>query len=464
MKKRILTLLLALCMTAAFIVPASADAGITGSWYFESDWGDITELSLSPHSNEFYWMVSDDHFLSVQDFYYVFEGTYKISGDSLVLSSAWIVWDQDGGFVKDPVEEIVDLTFILHGDSLTLTDDYGEASVFTKTDPFGLWNYGMSADIRLLNPEAPNLKTANYWAHTGINRAYSNGYLPDEILDNYKNIITRAEFCRLAVRWAEYSTLMSIDELLEARGLQRDPNAFTDTDDSDILAAYALGITSGTGGGLFDPNGQFNREQAATMIMNTCGAVGADINNYQPSGFADIGEAEAWAVQGIDFVRTHFIMFGTGGNNFSPKDLFTREQSIVTFNNISGLPRPPEPQSDVRHLLVKVIDEYEAEYEGTEPRTPEQALAGAEELLEMWLNGAADEDYFAELVYLYTDDIGSKYSGGLYTEITPTSGYMAAFRDWATDPSRQPGDTGIVEVDGWYHGFHIMYFVERRMP
>jgi len=255
---------------------------------------------------------------------------------------------------------------------------------------------------------------------------------------------------------------MSIDELLEAQGLQRDPAAFTDTDDPDILAAYALGITRGIGGGLFDPNGQFNREQAAVMIMNTCRALGADIDYYDASGFADIETAADWAVHGISYVRTHGIMSGVGNNNFNPKDLFTREQSIVTFNNIGWLPTPPEPMSAVRHLLVKVIDEEEAEF-GAEPRTPEQALARAEELLAIWKDGAADEDYFIELVDLYTDDLGSKGYGGLYDGITPSSNYMEAFRDWATDPDREPGDTGIVEVKGWYHGFHIMYFVGRWM-
>jgi len=44
--------------------------------------------------------------------------------------------------------------------------------------------------------------------------------------------------------------------------------------------------------------------------------------------------ASGWAAAGINFVGTNGIMQGTGDNMFSPKAVYTREQSIVTFNNI----------------------------------------------------------------------------------------------------------------------------------
>jgi uncharacterized protein YifE (UPF0438 family) len=111
--------------------------------------------------------------------------------------------------------------------------------------------------------------------------------------------------------------------------------------------------------------------------------------------------------------------------------------------------------SDVRHLLIQV-DEDDEDFD-----TPEKARARAEELLQIWKDGAADEDFFAELATEFTTDTGSAATGGLYAGITPESGFMEPFRDWATDPAREEGDTGIVEVDDWYHGFHIMFFVGR---
>lgn len=178
------------------------------------------------------------------------------------------------------------------------------------------------------------LDTASTWAHDGIQAAVDKGFVPADLQNNFTNVITRQEFCRMAVNWLEYAIGSPIDNVLASRGLSRDSSVFTDTNDPDILAAFALGITSGVGNNQFHPSGQFSREQAATMIMNTVRALGMDVSNPPPSGFADLSTASSWAHTGINFVRAHSIMSGTGNNNFSPSGLYTREQSIITFNNI----------------------------------------------------------------------------------------------------------------------------------
>jgi len=193
------------------------------------------------------------------------------------------------------------------------------------------------------NPDLPlSSSSASTWAHDGITAAIEKGFVPTDLQGNYTAVITRAEFCRMAVKWVEYATGKNIDTILAERGLSRRQNAFSDTADPDILAAYALGITSGTTAptdtapGMFSPNGQFTREQAATMIMNTCYVIGADVSNPPLSDFSDLNTASSWARKGINFVRANGIMQGTSVNppTFSPMTPYTREQSIVTFNNI----------------------------------------------------------------------------------------------------------------------------------
>lgn len=179
-----------------------------------------------------------------------------------------------------------------------------------------------------------SLSSASSWARDGITSAVAKGFVPSDLQSNYTNVITRLEFCRMAVKWLEYKTGKTINTILTEKGLLRNPNAFTDTSDPDILAAYALGITSGTGGGKFTPNGEFSREQAATMIRSTCKAAGMDVNSITSAGFVDINTASSWAVDGINYVRNAGIMQGTGNNYFSPKATYTREQSIITFNAI----------------------------------------------------------------------------------------------------------------------------------
>lgn len=179
-----------------------------------------------------------------------------------------------------------------------------------------------------------NLDSASEWAREAITGAVVKGFVPYDLQSSYRSVITRAEFCRLAMRWMQYATGKSSDAILAEKGLARDASAFTDTSDPDILAAYALGITNGVGNRQFNPDGQFDRQQAATMIMNVCRALGVEVSSPPPSGFADLKDAADWARQGIDFVRANGIMSGVGNNYFDPKALYTREQSIMTFNNI----------------------------------------------------------------------------------------------------------------------------------
>ena len=186
-----------------------------------------------------------------------------------------------------------------------------------------------------ISTDTDPIDSASLWARDAIAAALRKGFVPVSIQDKYTSVITRQEFCCMAVMWVEYALGKNLDSILAERGLYRDPSTFIDTSDPDILAAFALGITSGTGNGYFTPKGQFSREQAATMILNTCRAVGANVSNSPASGFADVGSASSWAVRGIDYVRANGIMQGTGGNNFNPKATYTREQSIITFNNIS---------------------------------------------------------------------------------------------------------------------------------
>ena len=202
---------------------------------------------------------------------------------------------------------------------------YGESGTFAET-------YAIENNISFI--AGSPLDTAATWARDRITEAVGKGFVQGELQSNYSKVITRAEFCRMAINWVEYVSGNDIDTILSERGLSRNQDAFTDTRDPFILAAFALGITSGTGNNEFSPDGEFSREQAATMIMNACRAIGADTGSSPASGFADLDMASEWARVGIDFAFANGVMQGTGNGNFSPKSTFTREQSIVTFNNI----------------------------------------------------------------------------------------------------------------------------------
>ena len=104
----------------------------------------------------------------------------------------------------------------------------------------------------------------------------------------------------------------------------------------------------------------------------------------------------------------------------------------------------------VRHILIKADRDTASEAEIA------AAKAKAEEILNGYLAGARTEDSFAALVADNTADPGSAATGGLYSDISPSSSYVEEFLAWAVDDTRKVGDTGIVQTD---FGFHIMYFV-----
>lgn len=119
--------------------------------------------------------------------------------------------------------------------------------------------------------------------------------------------------------------------------------------------------------------------------------------------------------------------------------------------------RDESPTIDVRHILFMIDPTLTAEDEGYDEEVQQlmtEARAQAEDVYAQWKAGEATEDSFAALALEHSVD-GSKYSGGLYTEVPP--GYMVeSFNDWCFDDSRKPGDTDIVETE---YGAHIMYFV-----
>ena len=91
----------------------------------------------------------------------------------------------------------------------------------------------------------------------------------------------------------------------------------------------------------------------------------------------------------------------------------------------------------VRHILVK-------------------DKADAEQILADFLAGDAAESDFAALAATKSTDSGTASDGGRMSNMRKGQ-TVQAFEDWSFDPSRQSGDTGIIESE---YGYHVMYFVE----
>ena len=131
-------------------------------------------------------------------------------------------------------------------------------------------------------------------------------------------------------------------------------------------------------------------------------------------------------------------------------DSFVYNYYVVQFDSRA---RDESSTADVRHILIGA---------GSNPTEEQYAAAeeSAQAMLDQWKAEGGTEDAFALLAMENTADSGSQASGGLYTGVSSANAWDQNFLDWALDPARQSGDTGLVKNESSStKGWHIMYFV-----
>jgi hypothetical protein len=177
---------------------------------------------------------------------------------------------------------------------------------------------------------------AHDWARPNIELALFYDIVPDILTGaDYREPTTRREYVHLAVKFFDYLSDTPVSELIESGELEVDYDRFSDTDDPIVAIGAALGITTGTTGGRFDPDMEFRREQAAVMTHRLLTALDwAGPGNGRTEPFSDIDLAGDWAAPSIAFAALHRVMTGIGGDIFDPLGTFTRQQSVTVFSNL----------------------------------------------------------------------------------------------------------------------------------
>ncbi len=160
------------------------------------------------------------------------------------------------------------------------------------------------------------------WAEEDIINAINIGLVPDECQSLYQQDITRKEFVKLI---SELINKTATKNLKPTKDVY-----FTDIDDKDVLNVARLGIIDGVGNNLFNPDGKITREQAATILMRTARLLNLS-STITDKKFNDNNSISEWAIKGVYYCYANEIMNGTGDNNFSPSQTYSREMSIVTI-------------------------------------------------------------------------------------------------------------------------------------
>ena len=169
-----------------------------------------------------------------------------------------------------------------------------------------------------VEPEPEPADQPSNWAREQVAEAVEAGLVPEALQSKYQTAITRAEFCALAV------------ELYEGeKGEITERASFTDSTDENVEKMAGLGVVNGVGDGLFEPDRNLTREEAATILSRLAEAMDCALTDGTPD-FADASEISSWAAGAVARMQNAGVMNGIEDNRFAPEDPYTREQSILT--------------------------------------------------------------------------------------------------------------------------------------
>jgi hypothetical protein len=326
MKRQLTAILLALFIFFCLLPLSAAASGAyswTGEW--ETDWGDMILTQTGTNVTGTY--DYDDGII-----------TGTVSGDTLTGT-----WAEAPSYA--PPHDAGDIEFVMSADGRSFTGKWRYGS----EGSWGNWDGG----IRLGEPvlaEQSVWGNISSWAAEEVQEAVDNGLYPDVLSGaDLTKSITRAEFAAVAVKLYE--------ALSGTTAAPAPSNTFTDTQDADVLKAYALNIVDGVGGGRFAPYELLNREQAATILARVykklnwegwtlagdAAYTAHSLDNKGVALFADDAQISAYARASVYFMAKYEIIKGLENNKFGPKNTTsaetaagyanaTREQSLLISN------------------------------------------------------------------------------------------------------------------------------------
>ena len=232
---------------------------------------------------------------------------------------------------KGALEQVYQQTFSGSHNSTTATVNHTAESVYLSAGTYYLqfWadsSYEGAYTFQAASDAAPKPDVPSSWAAEEVSAAIDAGLVPDSLRKNYTGTVTRSQVAGMFILLLEKSSGRDIEALMDRKGVEIDPAAFTDTSDPDVLAANALGIINGIGGGKFAPNGTFTRAQIAAILNRVATVLDVDTGGYTHS-FTDM--AGHWASSELGWPVHAGIIKGVGGTRFDPDGILTTEQVIL---------------------------------------------------------------------------------------------------------------------------------------
>ena len=197
----------------------------------------------------------------------------------------------------------------------------------------GIW-YSFSDNEALLEATEKAYKLmANdciNWAQDYVVEAKDKGFLDGIEGINYRQPITRENFCEIIYNMMSKSHYMK---------MTANPIGFTDTDNPKILALSEAGVINGKGSGLYAPDDFLTREEAATILCRAanCMGVGLSETAYDGKVYEDQDEISEFAFASVHWMHECGVMIGEELGLFNPKGTYTAEQAIASVVRLNNL-------------------------------------------------------------------------------------------------------------------------------
>lgn len=177
----------------------------------------------------------------------------------------------------------------------------------------------------VVSTKVPAYSDASPWAQPELDKADNLGIITDTLRgSDMTKPITREEFAEVAVKFYEMVT-----------GNKAEPHptkVFPDCDNLEVLKAFNLKITAGTGDGTyFEPDNNLVRQQMAQMIKQTLLACYPNLKidiSGQPD-FLDQKDFAAYAINPAKFMAKYKIAVGDGKGSFIPNSSCSRQEAIA---------------------------------------------------------------------------------------------------------------------------------------
>lgn len=182
-------------------------------------------------------------------------------------------------------------------------------------------------------PETPPTFEASAWAQPELQKAYGLGLLWDGLPENYRDLITRADFCRMMVSYLAVQWNTNPDDLVDMVNLylkKTDEAMFSDCANpyaADwINAAARLGLVQGKAPGIFDPQGHLTREEAAVMLTRAQEILGCDLPETAAPDYTDSQYIAHWAADSVAILADWDVMHGMAYGRFNPRNELTVQE------------------------------------------------------------------------------------------------------------------------------------------